>query len=107
MERLGTSLRTTEAVAGFRSRYLASVLRLMGPSIGGRFRFTETQSACGRCSADAIGRGISPLFSGLHRNAECVALGNSEWRPYGLGESTLTEDLHGWWWACSSSRFAG
>src|SRR6202022_3061126 len=46
MERPGTSLRTTETVAGLRSRYFASVLRLMGPSIGGRFRFIETQSAC-------------------------------------------------------------
>src|SRR5260370_3846274 len=106
MERPGTSLRTTEAVAGFRSRYLASVLRLMGPFIGGRFRFIETQSACGRCSTDAIGRGISLLVSGLHRNAECVALGNSERRPYGLRASTLTADLHGRWLAGSSSRFA-
>src|SRR5260370_1954558 len=106
MEGPGTLLRTTERVAGFRSRYLASVLRLMGPSVGGRFRFIETQSACGRCSADAIRRSISPLFSGLHRSAECIALGNSERRSYGLRESTLTEDLHGWCWACSSSRFA-
>src|ERR1700730_8129988 len=75
MERPGTSLRTTETVAGLRPRYFASVLRLMGPSIGCRFRFIETQSACGRCSADAIRRGISPSFSWLHRNAEYIALG--------------------------------
>src|SRR6266852_1855952 len=97
MERPGTSLRTTETVAGFRSRYLASVLRLMGPSMGGRFRFIETHSACDWCSADAIRAGISPFFSVLHRNAESIALGNGERRPYGLRENTLREEPHDWY----------